>query len=184
MPQNSQPPSYDRAHWLQVLEDIAIALGKDGDAVEICLIGSASCLFAGMEGRTSVDLDVWMPDSKFDELELKRAVLDAGLLFNPVTEEEPDKTYIQMVEPGIVQLGTFESVLVKKMGRLLIKRPPYENIIASKLTRATLKDIQDIHFLMQTYRPSRKLIEEIIQTLPATDRDVATENLVYLDIIK
>lgn len=169
---------------MRALEDIAVALGKEGDPVEICLIGSATCLLNGMDGRTSVDLNVWMPNSKFDELEFKRAVLDAGLLFNPISEEEPDRTYIQLVEPGIVQLGTFESVLIKKLGRLLIKRPPHENIIASKLTRANLKDIQDIHFLMQTYRPNRELIEQIIQTLPPADRDIATENLVYLDILK
>lgn len=176
--------SFDRDRWLRALEEIAIALGKEGDPVEICLIGSAACLFGGMDGRTSIDLDVWMPNSHFDELELKQVVLSAGLLFDPKTTEEPDKTYLQLVEPGIVQLGTFESVLVKRMGRLLITRPPYENIIASKLTRANFKDIQDIHFLMQTYRPSRDTIEKIIKSLPSSDRDVATENLIYLDILK
>ncbi len=169
---------------MRALEEIAIALGKEGDPVEICLIGSAACLFGGMDGRTSIDLDVWMPNSRFDELELKQAVISVGLLYDPKTDEEPDKTYLQIVEPGIVQLGVFESVFVKKMGRLLVTRPPYENIIASKLTRANFKDIQDIHFLMQTYRPSRESIEKIIASLPNSDREVASENLIYLDILK
>ncbi len=176
--------SFDRDRWLRALEEIAIALGKEGDPVEICLIGSAACLFGGMDGRTSIDLDVWMPNSRFDELELKQAVLAAGLLYDPKTEEEPEKTYLQIVEPGIVQIGKFESVFVKRMGRLLIKRPPYENIIASKLTRANLKDIQDIHFLMQTYRPTRDSIVEVIQSLPDSEREVASANLIYLDILK
>ncbi len=85
--------SFDRDRWTRALEDIAVALGKDGDPVEICLIGSATCLLGGMEGRTSVDLDIWMPDSKF-------------------------------------------------------------------------------------------LIDQVIQTLPPADRDIASENLVYLDILK
>ncbi|MBC7981282.1 MAG: hypothetical protein H7Y36_12035 [Armatimonadetes bacterium] len=175
---------YDRDRWLRVLEEIAIALGKVGDPVEICLIGSAACIFGGMEGRTSIDLDVWNPNSSFDELELKHAVIKSGLLFDPKSEREPDTPYLQIVEPGIVQTGDFTSIPVKRMGRLHVTRPPYENIIASKLTRANLKDIQDIQFLMQAYRPEKSAIEKVIQTLPPSPREAATENLIYLEILK
>jgi hypothetical protein len=176
--------SYDRNCWLRALEEIAVALGNEGDLMEICLIGSAACILGGMEGRTSIDLDVWTPNSNFDELELKRAVSKAGLLFDPKSEREPDIAYIQIVEPGIVQVGEFQSILIKRMGRLHVTRPPHENIIASKLTRANLKDIQDIQFLMQTYRPDKELIQQIVQTFPALSREMAMENMIYLEILK
>lgn len=184
MPSEDSNISYDRDRWLRALEEIAVALGNEGDPVEICLIGSAACILGGMEGRTSIDLDVWTPNSNFDELELKRAVTHAGLLFDPKSEREPNTGYLQIVEPGIVQVGVFESVPVKRMGRLRITRPPYENIIASKLTRANLKDIQDIQFLMQSYRPDKESIKRIIQALPTRSRETALENLIYLEILK
>jgi hypothetical protein len=176
--------SFDRDRWLQALEEIAIALGKEGDPVEICLIGSAACILGGMFERTSIDLDVWVPNSHFDELELKYAVTAAGLLYDPKTAKEPNKPYLQIVEPGIVQVGAFESVLIKRMGRLRITRPPYENIIASKLCRASLKDIQDIQYLMQNFRPDKKVIANLISSFPESLRDPAKENLIYLEIFE
>jgi hypothetical protein len=176
--------SFDRDRWLRALEEIAIALGKEGDAVELCLIGSAACILGGMHERSSIDLDVWMPDSNFDELELKEAVLKAGLLYDPKTHDHTLKPYIQIVEPGIVQVGKFQSILMKRMGRLRITRPPYENIIASKLGRASLKDIQDIQYLIQNFRPDKKIIAALIDTFPISTRDMAKENLIYLEIFQ
>ena len=51
------PPSstLDRDQWFAVLERLAEALG-DGPEVKLCLIGSAACIFGGMDGRTSRDL--------------------------------------------------------------------------------------------------------------------------------
>lgn len=176
--------SYDRDQWLQALETIATALGSDGDTVEICLIGSSACIFGGMGGRTSIDLDVWLPNSDFDELELKRAVTQAGLLFDPKSKLELNTAYVQVVEPGLVQVGQFESILLKRMGRLRITRPPYENLVASKLVRAETKDIQDIQFLIQTYRVTPEAVAQVIDSLPARSRDIARENMVYLEILK
>lgn len=176
--------SFDREHWLRVLEDIAIALGNAGEPVEICLIGSAACILGGMDSRTSVDLDVWSPKSDYDELELKNAVIQAGILFDPKSELESDLSYIQIVEPGIVQVGEFESILVKRMGRLRITRPPYENLIASKLSRSNLKDIQDIQFLMQSYQVDKQAVANIVESLPVPARKVALENMIYLEILK
>lgn len=176
--------SYDRDRWLRILEEMSIALGKEGDPVEVCLIGSASCVLGGMEGRTTIDLDVWAPNSDFDELELKQAVIQAGLLFDPKTEHGIDQAYIQLVEPGLVQLGIFTSILIKRLGRLRITRPPYENLIASKLIRANRKDIQDIQYLMQVHRPDIGTVREIIESLPPQPREIAKENLIYLEILK
>src|ERR1035441_673895 len=57
---------------LAVLADLAQALGKEGSPVRLCLIGSAACLFGGMDGRTSADLDIWKPASDYDRAELDR----------------------------------------------------------------------------------------------------------------
>jgi hypothetical protein len=184
MPSESHNNLYDRERWIRALEEIAAALGSEGEPVEICLIGSAACILGGMDGRTSRDLDVWSPNSNYDEMELRRAVDRAGLMFDPKSELEPDTAYIQIVEPGIVQLGDFQSVLAKRMGRLRLTRPPYENLVASKLVRAELKDIQDIQFMLQSYRISKESISAAVRSLPRPARDTAMENMIYLEVFK
>ncbi len=169
---------------MRVLEDIAGFLGKDGEPVELCLIGSAVCILAGMEGRTSVDLNVWSPCSNFDELELKHATSSAGLLFDPKSNLPENTAYIQIVELGLTQLGTFTGIALKRMGRLHITRPPYENLIAAKLIRGHLKDIQDIQYLMQNFTPDKAEITRIVGTLPERARIAASENLIYLEVFK
>jgi hypothetical protein len=68
----------DGEAWSAVLANLAEALGKEGAPVRLCLIGSAACLFGGMDGRTSADLDIWKPASDYDWGELKRATKKAG----------------------------------------------------------------------------------------------------------
>lgn len=176
--------SFDRDRWLRALEEIAIALGKEGDPVEICLIGSAACLFGGMDGRTSRDLDVWQPASDYDMAELKAAVETAGLAFNPTSAIEPDMPYLQIVEPGIVQIGSFTPVKLLRIGRLRLTRPPIENIIAAKLTRCAEKDLADIRYLISQYQPDFELILKIIALFPNPASGNATANLVYLEIFQ
>src|SRR5208337_4512957 len=60
----------DGEAWSAVLTDLSHALGKEGSPVRLCLIGSAACLFGGMDGRTSADLDIWKPASDYDRAEL------------------------------------------------------------------------------------------------------------------
>lgn len=176
--------SFDRDRWLRALEEIAIALGKEGDPVEICLIGSAACLFGGMDGRTSRDLNVWQPANDYDMAELKAAVETAGLAFNPTSAIEPDMPYLQIVEPGIVQIGSFTPVKLLRIGRLRLTRPPIENIIAAKLTRCAEKDLADIRYLISQYQPDFELILKIIALFPNPASGNATANLVYLEIFQ
>lgn len=167
-----------------LLEKVASALGHEGPPVRLCLIGSAACLFGGMEGRASRDLDVWKPASDYDRLELKAAVEAAGLAFDPKSALEPEHPYVQLVEPGLTQLGDFEPVLVERLGRLWIFRPPVENLIAAKLIRAESKDLGDIRFLLHRHRPNRENIRRVVHSLPGAARERALENLVYLDIFQ
>src|SRR5437773_4092944 len=105
----------DGEAWLAVLAELAGALGKEGSPIRLCLIVSAACLFGGMEGRTSADLDIWKPASDYDRLELKAAAEKAGLLFDPKQTLDPDRPYLQLVEPGLTQLGTFQPVLIERI---------------------------------------------------------------------
>ncbi|HEY1718811.1 MAG TPA: hypothetical protein VGH42_11045 [Verrucomicrobiae bacterium] len=106
-----------------------------------------------MEGRTSADLDIWKPASDYDRLELKTAAEKIGLLFDPKQTLDPKRPYLQLVEPGLTQLGEFEPVLIDRIGRLQLFRPPVENLIAAKLIRAEPKDLGDIRFLVSRHRP-------------------------------
>ena len=126
---------------------------------------------------------MWRPHSDYDRAELRIATEAAGLLFDPKAALEPEKPYLQIVEPGLTQLGAFEPVLVDRMGRLEIYRPPAENLIAAKLIRAEPKDISDIRFLVSLHRPDPARIRALIATLPAASRERAEENLVYLEVL-
>ena len=174
----------DGEAWSLVLGELAQALGKDGPPMRLCLIGSAACLFGGMEGRTSADLDIWKPASEYDRLELKAAAEKAGLLFDPKQTLDPDRPYLQLIEPGLTQLGAFEPVLIDRMGRLLLFRPPIENLIAAKLIRAEPKDLGDIQFLVSRHRPELARVRRIVAEFAPPARERATENLVYLDVLE
>ena len=176
-------PDLDADAWMAVLERLAGALGEDGAPARLCLIGSAACLFGGMEGRTSRDLDVWRPASDYDRLELKHAAEAAGLLFDPKTTLEPGMPYLQIVEPGLTELGPFTPVLHERMGRLHVFRPPIENLIASKLIRAEPKDLGDIRFLISRHRPDLGQLRDLVRRhFSPSSRQKAMENFVFLDI--
>ena len=183
MPPEAQAPSSDKARWMLALENIAEKLGKEGPPVRLCLIGSAACIFAGMELRTTEDLDVWQPSSDFDLSELKAACEAVGISFNPTGMLAPDRPYLRLVEAGIVQVGNFEPTHLFRIGRLSISRPPIENLIASKLTRGDIKDIEDIQFLYHHFQPDPTLIRTVIASFPKAKRELASENLVYLEIL-
>ena len=169
--------------WMRILEKLAAALPSPGPPVKLCLIGSAACLFGGMDGRTSADLDVWRPQSDYDRGELRAAAEVAGILFDPKSALDPEKPYLQIVEPGLTQLGAFEPVLVDRMGRLEIYRPPVENLVAAKLIRAEPKDIGDIRFLISLHRPDPAQIRAVVAAFPPGSRERAQENLVYLEVL-
>lgn len=173
----------DGEGWMTVLTELSSALGKAGAPVRLCLIGSAACLFGGMEGRTSNDLDVWKPASDYDRAELEAAARKIGLLFDPKASLEPGKPYLQLIEPGLTQLGEFVPVPVDRIGRLQIVRPPVENLVAAKLLRSEPKDLGDIRFLLSRHRPDVHRIRAIIAGFTNPARGHAMENLIYLDVL-
>jgi uncharacterized nucleotidyltransferase DUF6036 len=175
--------SLTAAEWKLALERISSALQPDGPPLRLCLIGSAACLFGGMDGRTSLDLDVWKPASDYDRLELQRATEAAGLQFDPKGMLEPSAPYLQIVEPGLTELGPFSPVLIERLGRLQLYRPPIENLVAAKLIRAEPKDIADVRFLVGMHRPNLVRVREIVAAFSPVSRERAAENLVYLEVL-
>ena len=175
--------SFNAEEWKLALERVSGALRPEGAPLRLCLIGSAACLFGGMEGRASLDLDVWKPASDYDRVELQRATEAAGLQFDPKGALEPGTPYLQIVEPGLTELGQFSPVLIERLGRLHIYRPPIENLIAAKLIRAEAKDIADIRFLTGLHRPDSVRIRQIVATFSRSARERAAENLIYLEVL-
>lgn len=150
----------------------------------LCIIGSAVGMFA-YQARMSIDVDVWAKGSNFFYSDLKQATEKAGLLFDPRDEMEPNQPYIQIVQPGIVQIGPYEEteVVLRETG-LTVIRPPIENIIASKLVRASAKDIEDIAYLRHHFGVTTEQVLAVIDKFPkGRTRDRATENAVYLEVL-
>jgi hypothetical protein len=178
-----EPPGLNKEQWLEKLTLIDQSLQRQGGSAQLTLVGSAAGILAGQPGRTSIDLDVWKPGSRYQYQTLKKAAEDAGLLFDPKMAE-PDRAYLQMVEPGLTQLGKFEATeCLEQFHVLRLERPPMANLVAAKLVRAESKDLEDIAYLVSVYRPSRQEIEQAVASMPREARIKAGENLVYLNAL-
>lgn len=171
-----------RDEWMEKLMLIDQNLKQQRATARLTLVGSAAGILAGQPARTSMDLDVWKPKSRYRLQSLKRAVEAAGLLFDPKSDLEPDTPYIQLIDPGLAQTGRFEkSETLETFDALRLERPPIANLIAAKLVRAEAKDLEDIAFLLSRYQPAREDIERAIKTMPRQARQKALENMSYLD---
>ena len=173
--------SLDRAEWLEKLTAIDQSLVHQGASARLMIIGSAIGILAGQPDRTSIDLDVWKPTSRYQLPALKQAAEEAGLLFDPKSTLEPDTPYLQLVEAGVAEIGSFAAPeILEQFQALTLERPPTANLVAAKLIRAEEKDLQDIAFLIQKYRPSHEDIQNAINSMPKAARAQARENMVYL----
>ena len=172
----------NREQWNEKLALIGQELARLGTAASVTVVGSAPGILAGQPARTSMDLDVWRPASDFDRTSFQAAVETAGLLYDP-KGYEPAAPYIQMVEPGIVQVGKFEPEPVERYGGLSVAKAPAANLIASKLLRASEVDLYDIAWMMGTYQPDPADVGRAIKSFPREQRERATENMIYLQAI-
>ena len=89
---------------------------------------------------------------------------------------------MQLVEAGPTHVGTFEPVLIERLGRLEIYRPPIEHLIASKLIRGDSRDIEDVIFLAGKYQLDLAAVRKVVDTFGNPGRRQALENLVFLEI--
>lgn len=150
------------------MQELLIRLGEVMDKpAQLCIIGSTVCMSFGQNNRMTMDVDVWRKNSSFDLGSLKKACEKIGIDFDPRGYDEPAGVYIQLIDPGVVQLGTFdESLSIFKTGNLEIKCPPIENLIASKMVRGEDRDYNDCMFLIKKFNVSFDALEKVARTIP------------------
>jgi len=166
---------------MEKLGAIGRFLQSRNDVAVIEAIGSWPVIDAGMPGRTSMDLDVWLPGSQFDQSALREACLAAEMGFDPIGEA--DTPYIQLVRPGIVHVPPHTAEYGSTYGSLTVNVPPAAALIASKLVRAAAKDIEDSLFLQNKFSISAADVANCAnQITNPLARETATENVVYLRI--
>lgn len=166
------------------MEDLLIRLGAALELpTELVVIGSTVCMSMGQPDRMTMDIDVWRRDSAFDLGVLKRACKAVGISFDPKGYDDPDSVYLQLVEPGIVQLGTFsDTSLLFKTGNLELRRPPPENVIASKLVRGADWDFDDCMFLVKKCKVSPASILQAVKSIEdLMAQETAIENITMLN---
>ena len=169
----------NRQQWEKKLAVIGEHLQRHGSSATLEIIGAWPVMEAGLEGRTSLDLDVWMPASQVDRATLAAACRAAGLDFDPTGET--DRPYLRLIRPGIVALPAHVSVEAGRWSALTVTTPPPSALAAAKLIRAEPKDIADILFLCSRHGLTRSQVAEYVRQIPdAEKRAVAEENLVYL----
>ncbi len=179
------------AHSLkQLLTDIDARLTSPGT---ICVIGSAATILMGQPSRQTDDIDVWKDGSQIAFDALQAASEAAGVTFDP-KDAFPRVPYIQIVQSGIVQvpgfnpdartwLGAAERTVWK--GRMLtVTAPPAGSIIASKLLRASARDLEDCIWLMVSHAVAAADIKRAIGALPNTVRADARDNFVLLTVMR
>ena len=163
-------------------------LGRLGDALKkpasLLLIGSSVGIHMGQPGRFTSDIDVWLDGSDFDRADLARACGEVGISFDPKGYENPEGAYLQIVGKGVVDIGSYETECrMLRTGNLTVSAPPVENIAASKLLRASEKDIEDIVFLLAATATPLDAVARAIETLDEKHRETARENLVLVGLL-
>ncbi len=98
----------NREQWEERLAALGAALSALGSEASLEVIGAWPVIDAGMPGRSSLDLDVWMPGSQMDRSTLRAACETAGLDFDPI--DEAARPYVQFVRPGIVQMPEHSAI--------------------------------------------------------------------------
>lgn len=174
----------NKLEWQERIALLGSSLKRMGETVELTVLGSVPMILDDVAERTSKDMDVWKPASRFNERALRAACESSGLAFNPTNVDEPDIPYIQIINPGIVQLGSFTSTQIDSSGGFTLCAPPWENLIASKLCRASATDIGDIAGILGKYLVEPEKISAVIDTFPRRQRETATENMVYISALQ
>ena len=172
----------DRERLFAIFSNIGTALKRPAT---LCLIGSAPAIHRGQAERQTQDIDVWAPQSDFDQGDLAQACQSAGIVFNPVGEVSSTDLYLQVVRPGVVALPTkFEPEIFARFGKLVVAMAPPAILAASKLTRASERDVADIVWWLNTCRIELDEMETAISQLPnALDRETAAENMLLVRLI-
>jgi hypothetical protein len=166
----------------RALERLDAALQSDA---ELHIRGGAAALALGLSGRVTMDIDV-LPSSRFLEAELRNACEKADLGFNPPDKETIERDYLEIVPDETLVLPqpseTHPYNTIFRGRHLLVKTPPAADLVVGKLKRLEPEDLEDVAFLIQTFRLSRQDLEEAFGRLPERHRadPVLSDNLAYV----
>ena len=143
--------------------------------------GGAAVALLGSGIRTTMDVDVAEPYSRFDRATFAAVSKQAGLPVNPGADY--DAAFLELVgslrlcvpEPAAEESG-FE---LFKGANLTVKTGSASDLIASKLVRYDEQDQQDIQFLLKAANVSFAAVCESAARLPAAFREdvLVKENL-------
>ncbi len=173
----------DRNRLLAIFEALDGALQS---SCELEIRGGAAVLALGLEGRTTLDIDV-LPSSRFVDAELRRACAAAGVGFNPTSGKDlaehdflevvPEETLVLPVPSPERPYNT-----VFRGRRLTVRTPPVADLIIGKLKRLEPEDVADIAFLTQRFAITEGDLSEAFGRLPARWRGdpVIVDNLRYV----
>lgn len=134
----------------------------------------------------------WRPGSEILDSEMSQIAAAAGLAYNP-PEFEPEGAYLQIINPGVVNLppvkgddwATGEASRTLWQGKsITVTCPPPAIIAASKLVRASEVDIDDVAYLIGAIGVSRKQIIAATDAFPEPDRQFAHENISLVDAMQ
>ncbi len=168
------------------IEALLIAIGdKLGNPTTLCVIGSTPSILSGQPERQTPDIDVWFPQSDFDVGDLKRACEQAGLLFDPKGEVDPNAVYLQIIRPGFVILPSeFKVEIIGRYGKLSLVMPPPDLIVAAKLARGSDSDIEDAVWWVRGRDLTDEQIAQAINRLPTpASRNAARENFILIQLV-
>ncbi len=92
------------------------------------------------------------------------------------------RPYMQLVQPGIIEMPEHVPVEVGRWGTLTVITPPPAALAAMKLVRAEPKDIADVLFLCSRHGLDKEDVAHYARRIrDPQKRQTAEENLVYLE---
>jgi hypothetical protein len=172
----------DRDRLMRIFDQLGQRLSS---AATICVIGSTPGIILGQPDRQSQDIDVWRPNSKYDETQFRRACQELGLLYDPRGELDPDAIYVQIVRPGLVNLPSdFKLEILGEYGVLTVAMPNPALLSAAKLVRGDPRDIEDVAWWAKERALDLDELRAAVGTLPdVTQREAAAENMVLVGLV-
>ncbi len=147
----------------------------------------AGHILLGQPERQTGDIDVWAPATDPRSLGiLRKAVIAAGLLFDP-TEEclDPETGYVQLVRPGIVSLpANFPVEVIYQTGKLTIVMPPTAILAAIKLVRGSDSDLDDVVWWVSHRDLTMKELQVAAESIPnERNREQAVDQLLFVELL-
>ena len=146
---------------------------------ELFVFGGSAIGLLGAKVRTTIDIDIAAPYSRVNLEEFRKASAELDFPVNP--DPSYQGAFIEFVGPARLSMPTpADGVQVLYRGlNLTVKTGSIADLIASKLVRYNIKDMQDIQFLISTAPVKYEDVETAVARLSLTFRNdpLVKENL-------